>query len=281
MKKSAYLAITLSLLIILGSCKGIASASGKIQVAVSVLPQAYFVERVGGNRVNVQVMIPKGASPEIYEPIPQQLVRLSDSHIYIKIGVPTFPFERKYLPVIGGKNNKMTVVNMSDGARYREDDPHVWTSPSYVKIAARNICEALSLYDPQYRDYYRKNLALFLGDIDELDRKIRTMLAGRQGYAFMVYHPAWSYFAEEYGLKQLAIEEEGKIKGASHIKEMIDTARQKGIKVILAQKGFDTKTARTIAHEIGGRVMEVDPLDRNWLDGMETFAKTLQQVLRK
>ena len=281
MKKSAYLTVTLSLLIVLGSYKGIASASSRIQVAVSVLPQAYFVERVGGNRVNVQVMIPQGACPETYEPTPQQLVRLSDSKIYIKVGAPTFPFEKRYLHVITGKNKKMTVVNMSDGTRYRKQDPHVWTSPSCVKIAARNIYEALSLYDPQYRDYYGKNLALFLGDIEKLDRKLRTLLASKKGYAFMVYHPAWGYFAEEYGLKQLAIEEEGKIKGASHIKEMIDTAREKGIKVILVQKGFDTKSARTIAHEIGGKVVEVNPLERDWLEGMEAFANCLQQVLRK
>ena len=281
MKKSAYLIITLSLLIVLGSYKGIASASGKIQVAVSVLPQAYFVERIGENRVNVQVMIPAGACPEMYEPTPQQLVRLSDSDIYIKVGAPAFPFEEKYLHVIAGKNRKMTMVNMSNGTRYREQDPHVWLSPSCVKIAARNIYQALSLYDPQHRDYYGKNFAAFLSDIEELDRKNRKLLAGKKGYAFMVYHPAWGYFADEYGLKQMAIEEEGKIKGASHIREMIDTARRKGIKVIFVQKGFDTKSARTIAHEIGGKVMEVDPLERDWLKGMEAFAEILPQVLRK
>ena len=281
MKKSAYLIIALSLLIVLGSYKGIASASGKIQVAVSVLPQAYFVERVGGNRVNVQVMIPAGASPEMYEPTPQQLVRLFDSNIYIKVGAPAFPFEEKYLHVIAGKNKKMTVVNMSDGTRYRKQDPHVWVSPSCVKIAARNICQALSLYDPQHRDYYGKNFSAFLSDIEDLNRKIRTLLADKRGYAFLVYHPAWGYFADEYGLKQMAIEEEGKIKGASHIREMIDIARRKNIKVIFVQKGFDTKSARTIAHEIGGKVVEVDPLERDWLKGMGAFAEILNQVLRK
>ena len=281
MKKSAYLIITLTLLIVLGSYKGIASASGKILVAVSVLPQAYFVERVGGNRVNVQVMIPAGACPEMYEPTPQQLVRLSDADIYIKVGAPAFPFEEKYLHIIAGKNKKMTLMNMSYDTRYREQDPHVWLSPSCVKIAARNIYQALSLYDPQYRDYYGKNLTAFLRDIEKLDRKIRTLLTDKRGYAFLVYHPAWGYFADEYGLKQMAIEEEGKIKGASHIREMIDIARRKGIKVLFVQKGFDTKSARTIAHEIGGKVVEVDPLERDWLKGMEAFAEILNQVLRK
>ena len=281
MKKRYVLVITLSLLIVLCGYGGIASTSGKIQVVVSVLPQAYFVERIGGNRVDVQIMIPRGASPEMYEPTTQQLVRLSDARIYIKVGAPTFPFEKKYLHLITGKDKKMILVNMSDGTRYRKHDPHVWVSPSCVRIAAQNIYRALSLYDPRYRDYYGKNLAAFLDDIDKLDQKMRTFFAGKKGHAFMVYHPAWGYFADEYGLKQMAIEEEGKIKGASHIREMIDTARIKGIRVIFVQKGFETKSARTIAHEIGGKVIEVDPLQRDWLRGMEVFGEILSQALKK
>lgn len=260
---------------------GLCSAAEEIRISVSILPQAYFVERVAGMRARVHVMIPKGASPETYEPTPQQLVTLSDSQLYVKVGAPGFPFEEKYLKTALGQNRKITVVNMSNGMTYREEDPHVWTSPSAVRIAARNIERALRVYDPAHSDEYGKNLHAFLADIDALDREIRSILPGEKGSVFMVYHPAWGYFADEYGLVQLAAEEEGKPLSAAHIRKMVDLARKKGIHAILVQKGFDAKSARAIARDIGGEVVETDPLERDWLQGMKDFAAVLAKVLRR
>jgi zinc transport system substrate-binding protein len=259
----------------------VCTAAEGIRIAVSILPQAYFVERVAGSRAAVHVLIPKGACPETYEPTPQQLVALSDSQLYVKVGAPGFPFEERYLQTALGQNRKITVVSMSDGVTYRKDDPHVWTSPSAVRIAAQNIARALAAYDPAHRDEYRNNLQAFAGDIDGLDRDIKRALAGKKGHAFMVYHPAWGYLADEYGLIQLAIEEEGKPISAAHIRKMVDLARRKGIRAILVQKGFDTKSARAIARDIGGEVVETDPLERDWLSGMKRFTAVLAQVLRK
>ncbi len=257
------------------------AAAGGIRIAVSILPQAYFVERAAGNRAAVHVMIPKGASPETYEPTPQQLVALSDSKLYIKVGSPNFPFEQKYLQTVLGQNRKITIVNMSDGAPYRKEDPHVWTSPAATRIAAQNIARALEAYDPPHREEYRNHLNAFLDDIDKLDRGIKRSLTGKKGYAFMVFHPAWGYFADEYGLKQLAIEEEGKPASAAHIRKMVDLARKKGIRTVLVQRGFDTKSARAIARDIDGEIVETDPLERNWLAGMRHFTTVLEQALRK
>lgn len=254
------------------------AASLPIRVSVSVLPQAYFVERIAGSRATVQVMIPKGAEPESYEPTPQQMVGLADSRIYLKVGAPGFPFEEKLLKV--RQNPALTVVSMSEGMTYRKDDPHVWTSPAAVRLAARNIAQVLRTLDPAGDGSYGKNLAAFLGDIDRLDGEITRSLAGKQGAAFMVYHPAWGYFAAEYRLKQLAVEEEGKPASAAHLRQMVDLARAKGIRTILVQRGFDTKAARTIAQEIGGEVLETDPLERDWLAGMRQFTATLAKVLR-
>ncbi len=226
-------------------------------------------------------MIPKGASPETYEPTPQQLVALSDSQLYVTVGAPNFPFEEKYLKAATEQNRKITVVNMSNGITYRKEDPHVWTSPAAVRIAARNIEHALTAYDPAHSGEYRKNLDAFLTDIDALDREIRSILLGEKGSVFMVYHPAWGYFADEYGLVQLAVEEEGKPLSAAHIRKMVDLARKKGIRTILVQKGFDSKSARAIARDIGGKVVETDPLERDWLQGMKNFAAVLATVLRK
>jgi zinc transport system substrate-binding protein len=263
-------------------------AAGKIKVSVSVLPQAYFIERIGGDRVQTQVMIPVGASPATYEPTPQQLIMLLDSRLYIKVGVPTFPFEKKYFNSIIEKNKNMIVVNMSDGVKYRSfsfkeniKDPHVWVAPYTVEMAAKNICNALSGIDPFNKAYYKKNLDLFLTDISRLDNHIKAVLTGKQGGYFMVFHPAWGYFADQYGLKQLSIELEGKTPNASDIKKMIDTAREKDIKIIFVQKGFDKKSAKTVAREIHGRVMEIDPLEKDWLKNMQKIAETFSRALKQ
>ncbi len=276
-KRALGLCIILSVL----SLGAAGRAAEEIRISVSVLPQAYFVERIAGVHARVSVMIPKGANHETYEPTPQQLVVLSDSQLYLKVGAPGFPFEGKYLQTALGKNRKITVVGMSEGVRFRNEDPHVWTSPAAVRIAARNIQRALSAYDPAHRDEYDRNLRLFLADIDRLDGEIKGSLAGKRGFSFMVYHPAWGYFADEFGLRQLAIEEEGKPVSAVHIRRMVDLAREKGIRAILVQKGFDTKSARAIAGEIAGEILEADPLERDWLSGMRHFTAVLTRVLRR
>jgi zinc transport system substrate-binding protein len=272
--------IVFGLLILPGIGAAAFAADREIPISVSVLPQAFFVERVAGERAAVHVMIPKGANHETYEPTPQQLVALSDSRIYVKVGAPGLPFEEKYLRTVLDRNRKLIVVGMSDGMTFRKEDPHVWTSPAAVRIAAGNIARALIAYDPAHREKYDRNLQAFLREIDTLDGEIRQALSGKKGYAFMVYHPAWGYFADNYGLRQLAVEEEGKPVSAAHIRRMVDLAREKGIRAVLVQKGYDTKSARTVAREIGGEVVETDPLERDWLAGMRTFAALLTRVLR-
>jgi zinc transport system substrate-binding protein len=272
---------TILVLLFLSAAAPAVAVAAKIPVCVSILPQAFFVERIAGERAAVHVMIPKGASPETYEPTPQQLVALSNTGIYVKVGVPDLPFEEKILRAIGDRNRKMAVVNMSDGVTLRKEDPHVWTSPAASRIAARNIAKALIAYDPDNKPLYESNLQNFLREIDALDQEIRRTLSGKKGYAFMVYHPAWGYFAADYGLVQLAVEEEGKPTSAAHIRKMIDLARSKGIRAIFVQKGFDTKSARAIAREIGGEVVEADPLERDWLAGIRSFTASLTRVLRK
>ena len=226
-------------------------------------------------------MIPKGASPETYEPTPQQLVALTDSRIYVKVGAPSLPFEEKYLRTAFDRNRKLTVVNMADGLKFRQGDPHVWISPAAVRIAAQNIAKVLMAQDPANKEEYRRNLRAFVREIDTLDQEIRQSLSAKKGYTFMVFHPAWGYFADEYGLTQLAIEEEGKPVSAAHIRQMVDLARAKGIRAILVQKGFDTKSARTVAREIGAELLETDPLERDWFSGMRSFTKSLAPILKK
>ncbi len=282
MNKFIYLLkITLCVLMFQWSILGIAKADTQINISVSVLPQAYFVERIGGTRVNIQVMIPKGASPETYEPTPRQMVMLTDSDIYVEVGAPSFPFETKYFNRILKKNKKIKVVNMSAGVKYRSGDPHVWVAPFTVKIAAENIYHALIEVDPLFKTYYKKSLKSFLKDIKKLDKDIRDSLAGKKGYSFMVFHPAWGYFADEYKVNQICVEKNGKTPSASHIREMIDIARKKNIRTIFVQTGFNEGNTEVIAEETGGKIIHIDPLARNWLKNMEKIAATLSAALKK
>jgi len=261
-----------------------AQAANKIKVSVSVPPQAYFVERVGGDKVEVQVMLPGHSDHESYEPTPQQLIRLSQAQIYVQVGVPGFSFETRHInpalaPALAKK--KIKLINMSEGVKLLGEDPHIWVAPSSIRKAAVNIFKGLSSYDPGNSSYYKRNVESFLRDIDSLDQEIKALLKGKEGGTFLIYHPALAYFAADYGLRQISIETEGKSPSASHIRSVIDLARSKGIKKVLIQKGFDQKNARTIAAGIGGSLEEIDPLDRNWLSGTRNTAVKVSGAVRK
>ena len=270
-----------ALFVFLGGGIPALAASGKIDITVSIPPHAYFVERIGGNLVSTHIMIPGGANPATYEPTPRQLIELSNSEMYMKVGTPTFFFEKKYLQTFLDRNSRMTVIDASAGVSLRTGDPHIWTSPARVKVAAVNIAGALVKQDPSHRVAYEKNLKDFLAEIDSLDQWIRKSLAGKEGWSFMIYHPSWGYFADEYNLVQIPIEEGGKPGNAAHIRKMIDLARKKGISGILVQRGFDDRNTRTIAAELKGSVIEVDPLERDWPRGLKAFTAALANVLRK
>ena len=234
---------------------------------MSILPQRYFVEKIGGNLVTVSVMVLPGFSPATYEPKPAQLKDLHASRIYFAIGVP---FEKTWLERFKGVNPEMEIVYTDRGIKkrhmmthhhgLREDvhgreeknakkgdypDPHIWLSPPLVKSQAIVITEALIRTDPANRAIYEKNLGLFLDELDRLDRKIKEILetAGKQK-AFLVFHPTWGYFADHYGLTQIPMEAEGKEPGAAYLVEVIRYARNTGLGQFLSSRNFPQKPPR-------------------------------------
>lgn len=273
-----------------------APSSGAIVVTVSILPQQYFLERVGGQRVQVNVMVPPGGNPHTYEPKPEQLRELSRSAAYFTIGVE---FESAWMERIAGVNLDMIIVDTTagierlpletehhhEGEEHDEEDeidnpdPHIWLSPTLVKVQVENIYRALAKIDPDHRDEYRANADEFMEDIDALDAEIRSALSGVQERQFMVFHPSWGYFAHDYDLEQLAIEVGGQEPSAAEMARLIDEAREHNVKVIFAQPSFSTRAAEAIASEIGGKVLLIDPLALDWLDNMKTVAATLAETL--
>jgi zinc transport system substrate-binding protein len=266
---------------------------GRLRVAVSVPPQAYFVERIGGGRVKVDVMIPPGYSHVDYPLTPSQIAALSRAQVYVAVGHPAFEIERaRILPFLKDVSG-VRIVDMSKGMRILEDsgegehedhgheggDPHVWVSPDTVAVAARNIATALEGIDPAHAAEYRANLRRFEAEIAALDREIRAELAGVKGGRFMVYHPTWGYFARQYGLEQVAIEAEGKEPNAARLIRLIDDARRENVKVIFVQSGFPRKSAQVIADAVGGRILVADPQERDWIDNLRRVSRELSEAL--
>lgn len=276
-----------------------AIASAKVPVFVSIVPQKYFVKKIGGDLVDISIMVQPGASPATYEPKPKQMVALSIAKIYFAIGVP---FEKAWLKKISAANPKMLVVHTEAGIEKRpmkahhhpegeehhegEDhhgikDPHVWLSTPLVKILARNILQGLLEVDPVHSSDYEANYKKFIVELDDLDAEIRGIFAGKgNGMEFMVFHPAWGYFADVYGLHQVPIEIEGKDPKPAQLKHLIEHAKEHGIKVIFVQPQFSIQSAETIANAIGGEVVFANPLALDWANNIRKQAAKFKEALR-
>ena len=271
------------------------STTETLQIIVSILPQKYFVERIGGKYVSVEVMVEPGASPATYEPKPQQLRMLSQADAYVSIGVP---FENAWMNRITAANSEMLIVDTTQGIermsmaaqihaaeaeiqskKGKNPDPHIWLSPKLVKIQAQTIYQALVELSPEQSASYEVNLTSFLADIETLEQELQKSLTGLKQRKFMVFHPAWGYFARDYRLEMIPIEVGGTEPSGAELAKLIAEAKEENIKVIFAQPEFRTKDAETIAQEIGGKVLLLDPLAPDWLENMRYVSQTLAQVL--
>jgi zinc transport system substrate-binding protein len=259
-----------------------------LQVGASIPPQKNFIEKIGGERVSVTVMVQPGHSPETYEPKPTQLVTLSKIDAYFALGVP---FENAWLRRLRGANPNLLVVDTSDGvprlesttphehhdcAHHHETlDPHIWLSPSRVKIQARNICAALTRLDPDFSDTYEENLRRFLAELDDLDREIRAALEPLSNRSLMVFHPAWGYFADDYGLEMITVQVGGQEPSAAELARLIRRAREEQIETLFVQPEFSTRAAEFLARESGSRIVAVSPLAEDWLENLRRMAGEL------
>lgn len=250
----------------------------KIEVVVSILPLAEFAEKVGGDRVAVSVMVPPGASPHSYEPTPNQLTKVNKAKIYVKLGTP-IEFELVWLDKILSTNKNILVVDASKGTELINHDPHIWLSPQNVKLMITNICNGLIKVDSTHKKYYTENKEKYLKKLDSLHYYIENVLKEKKNRKFLVYHPSWSYFARDYNLEQISIEIEGKEPSAKEIQHLIALAREHNIKVVFASPQFNTKSAEVIAKEIGGQVVLIDPLSKDYIKNMKQIAQALSESM--
>jgi zinc transport system substrate-binding protein len=281
-----------------------AAASAVTPVCVSILPQKYFLEKIGGDLVDITVLVPPGASPHTYEPKPGQMVAVSKAKAYFAIGVP---FENAWLGRLKAGNPDMPVVQTQSGvekipmAAHSEHeeahagkaegddheehaglDPHIWLDPNLVKIQAKNIVEGLKTADPANAAAYAANYRTFLKECDALDATIRKTLAAASAAhsSFIVFHPSWGYFAKAYGLTQIPIEVEGKEPSPKELASLITFARDKGVNVIFVQPQFSEKSASVVAKEAGATLARLDPLAEDWNGNLLHAAEALRNAVK-
>jgi zinc transport system substrate-binding protein len=281
------------------------AASAKVKAFVSIAPQQYFVQKIGGELVDVAVLVAPGADPHTYEPKPRQMAELAKTAVYFAVGID---FEKAWMKKIAAASPRMRIVQTDEGipkisiagrSHGQENgheelqgkdkqghdhegapDPHVWLSPPLVKVQAAHIRDALVAVDSANRTRYEDNFTAFLQEIDALDADLNSLFAGSRGARFMVFHPSWGYFAQAYGLEQVPIEIEGKDPKPAQLQELIQQAKEQGIRVIFVQPQFSAKSAEMVSREIGGRVVAADPLAGNWAENLHEVGRKFKAALR-
>ena len=285
----------------------------KLKAFVSIAPQQYFVQRIGGSLVDVSVLVPPGADAHTYEPKPRQMAELAKTAVYFAVGID---FEKAWMKRIAAASPGMRIISTDGGIekmalpahhshgkdqgrstsaekaqpaprpgeahsdhRAGTPDPHVWLSPPLVKIQAKHIADALAAVDSANRARYEENLVGFLRELDALDAELKSMFAGRPAARVMVFHPSWGYFAQAYGLEQVPIEVEGKDPKPAQLKELIHRAREHGVKVVFVQPQLSVKSAEMVAREIGGQVVVADPMAANWAENLREVARKFKAAL--
>lgn len=316
-------------------------AQEKLNVVVSILPQAYFVEQIGKDKTDVSVMIPPGGNPHTYEPTPSQLTKLSQADLYIKVGSGV-EFEIEWMDKLASLNKGMQICDSSKGVKlitmsehdhhedeggrhekhghhddhegeedhhkehghrydHREDeehhgghtandehedehqnrhggkDPHIWLSPNNAVIMAANMKEALSKVDPANKEYYQQNTNELIMKLDALRKEIDAQLADLSSRTFLIFHPAWGYFAADFDLIQVAVEYCGKDPTPKQMAKLIQEAKEMKAKVIYASPQFSQRSADAIASEINGRVVFIDPLAKDYVNNLLKAAEALSE----
>ncbi len=274
---------------------------GVLTVFVNIPPQGRFVSRIGGDMVDMHVLVPPGRDPHVFTPTPREIARLGGADIYFH-GIK--PFGRKLAGRVERSGAAVRVVDISEGVELRDmqehshshdhgedhdtghrhhhaegKDPHIWLSPPEIKVQARNIADALKSEDPEHEDAYEENLQAFLADVESVHEQLTQILAPHRGRSFYVFHPAFGYFAGTYGLVQEAVETGGRSPSPKHLRRLITQALEDGVKVIFVQPQFESRSAKVIAEAIDGVVMPLNPLAEDVLENLLDMGRNIAKAL--
>lgn len=283
--------ILMLLLLLLVGCQD--KTDDTLTVAVSIVPQETFVKKVAGDLIDVVVMIPPGNSPANYQPTPQMMARFNESDIYFHIDVSA------EVPILASAGNDMRLVDLAEfvddifPARYfeaqEEDyeeehnhdgrDPHIWLSPKRSMVMIEVIRDELIAMDPIHKETYESNAQSYLEELTILDHDLTIAFNQLESKAFIMYHPSFGYFAEDYNLDMYAIEVEGKDATIKELGHIIELAKEKDIKYVFYQEEFDSQQAEIVANEIGGETIKVAPLSGDYINNLRMILNKMQDIL--
>lgn len=261
------------------------SVQEKRMITVSILPQKFMLKKIVGDRFEISCMLNEGNNPEAYEPSMTHLMNIEHSVAYFCIGY--IGFEDAIVGKAHVNNPDLKIFNTSKGVEvirgthfspegeHNEADPHLWTSVANAIKISQNMLAAVVELDPDNADEYTRNFNAFKSELDSLDSRIKSQLAGKQGSAFLVWHPSLSYFARDYGLRQVSLEYEGKEIPIDKLKQNIDAARESGAHVLFVQREFDSRQAETIGEELGVKMVKINPMSYNWETELENIANAI------
>ncbi|MFA6499296.1 MAG: zinc ABC transporter substrate-binding protein [Desulfurivibrionaceae bacterium] len=267
------------------------AAGPKTQIFVTVPPQAYLAQRIGGEAVEVHTLVGKGQDPHTFEPTPRQAAALAGANLFFTVDIP---FEKQLAAKVAASNRNLKIVDSTKGivrlpltepdhheAHGNEADPHLWLATDNLRIMADNMATALSAAMPERKEALHRNLAALQTEISALDKRLATTLAPHRGKTFYVFHPAFGYFANAYGLKQKAVEISGKSPTPRQLTALVRQAREDRVHTIFVQPQFDSKSADTVAQAINGAVVPIDPLDQEVLRNLTAIAAAIEQALKQ
>lgn len=266
------------------SCGQKKQENNKPTLTVTIEPLRFFTEAIAGEHYNVVSMVPAGSNPETYDPTPQQLVTLNKSVAYLRIGY--IGFEQAWMERLQANAPDLPVFDTSKDVELMEGhshgdtpavEPHIWNSTRNARTIADNIFRALCQLDADHTDYYRERLNRLNHCIERTEQTIRTLLPEVKSETFLIYHPALTYFARDYGLTQISIEDDGKEPSPTHLQTLIRNCRRDKVNVIFVQQEFDTRNAQVIAREVGARIVPINPLSYDWEQEMTHIIQALTE----
>jgi len=283
--------LCLFFLVLVAGCQSGWVPSDGVIVVVSVEPHAFLVERIGGDRVHVEVLVPAGREPETYQVTPDKLKVFSHAHLFFRTGMP---IEEPLFPKLKGLSKKLSIVDLrnglplrtleihqcsgSDHVHHDQIDPHIWFAPTLLKAEAATVLRTLQQCDPDGSAMYQANYEDVLQEIEAVRAEIAEMLTPKQNEIVFVFHPAYGYFCDEFGLQQWAIEYEGKSPKPQQIAELIEKAKKlSGVPTIFVQPEFSQSSAQAVAETIGANVVVHSTLERDVLQSMLRFARFIAE----
>jgi len=282
----------LSLLVIvpglsMAGCEGAdKKLPGSEVIAVTIVPQKTFVEKVCGSNFNIIAMVPPGASPATYEPQPKEMEQFASAAIYFTIGVPVeqaniLPFAKEVKDMrIIGLHEKVAQIYPSIEVSPGHTDPHIWLSPKRVQVLVEVIAEEIISLDPSKKQEYLDNSGSYIDELENLDMEIKEALNNLENKKFIVFHPAFAYLADDYGLQMYALEKDGKEATPKQLAELIDLAKKENIKVIFYQSEISSRQAESFAEEIGGKAVKLEPLSPDYINNLKHMIQLIAGVAK-